>query len=279
MRTRFTCFPNYKAAPRCRSNILLQPRKVQTMICNAEAGLPIIAAVGLDFEAAVARSPGVDLAIGLNRKTHLKALREKAAKGSLGIISFGIAGGLSPSLRPGDAVIAMGVMTSTGRFDTCPVWSAALSAALPRARQLPVYGSERPLLTVSDKRALWLETGAAVVDMESRDAAMVAAEHGLPLAVLRVVLELSAAGHSSKCACRRERARQDKNTGRDQSACETAAGSASAHPAWDRCAEGYISPSLLQGRAWAGFCFHKRGRKSCLQDYDTTSQTYHRTIC
>lgn len=164
------------------------------MICNAEAGLPIIAAVGLDFEAAVARSPGVDLAIGLNRKTHLKALREKAAKGSLGIISFGIAGGLSPSLRPGDAVIAMGVMTSTGRFDTCPVWSAALSAALPRARQLPVYGSERPLLTVSDKRALWLETGAAVVDMELRDAAMVAAEHGLPLAVLRVVLNSARRG-------------------------------------------------------------------------------------
>ena len=159
------------------------------MICEVGAGLSIIAAVGLDFEAAAARGPGVDVAIGLNRKIYIKTLREKAANGSLGIISFGIAGGLSPGLKPGDAVIATSVMTSRGTYDTCPVWFAALSAALPKARPLPVYGSERPLLTVSDKRAFWLETGAAIVDMESRDAALVAAEHGLPLAVLRVVLD------------------------------------------------------------------------------------------
>ena len=37
------------------------------MICEVGAGLSIIAAVGLDFEAAAARGPGVDVAIGLNR--------------------------------------------------------------------------------------------------------------------------------------------------------------------------------------------------------------------
>ena len=91
------------------------------MICEVGAGLSIIAAVGLDFEAAAARGPGVDVAIGLNRKIYIKTLREKAANGSLGIISFGIAGGLSPGLKPGDTVIATSVMTSRGTYDTCPV--------------------------------------------------------------------------------------------------------------------------------------------------------------
>ena len=44
-------------------------------------------------------------------------------------------------------------------------------------------------MTVLEKEALWKGTGAAAVDMESGAAAAVAEYHGLPFAVLRVIID------------------------------------------------------------------------------------------
>ncbi|HZV20311.1 MAG TPA: phosphorylase [Hyphomicrobiales bacterium] len=150
---------------------------------------PVIAAVGLDFEARAVRGPGVAVIYGQSRSKYLQELHSKARLGARGVISFGIAGGISPRLRPGDIVVAEAVVTASGIFHTSREWSRALRQALPKAHYMPIFGAEAPVLTVLEKEALWSATGAGTVDMESSAAAEVAAHHKLPFAALRVVLD------------------------------------------------------------------------------------------
>jgi len=150
---------------------------------------PVLVAAGMDFEARVAQGPGVTVVYGQNRRKYREDLHRLAREGVRGLISFGVAGALSPSLRPGEIIVATAVITPSGAFPTCADWSKSLLKSLPRALHLPVFGSEAAVLTVPEKTALWNSTGAAAVDMESGPVAEVAAEYGLPYTVLRVVLD------------------------------------------------------------------------------------------
>jgi len=150
---------------------------------------PVVAAAGMDFEARLAEGPGIKTVFGQSRCKYRELLYKHARAGACGIISFGVAGGLSPGLRPGDVVVASAVITADGISRTSPAWSASLLRALPRAHHMPVFGAEAPVMTMLEKEALWDATGAAAVDMESGLVAEVAAEFGLPHAVLRVVLD------------------------------------------------------------------------------------------
>jgi len=110
-----------------------------------------------------------------------------------GVISFGVAGGLDPSLRSGDIVVATEVMAGDTR------WLAGLSLsedqiagiALGRRRVVRggLAGVEEVVVAQSSKAALRLETGAAAVDMESHIAAAYASENELPFAALRVIAD------------------------------------------------------------------------------------------
>lgn len=151
--------------------------------------LPVLVAAGMDFEARVARGPGATVVYGQNRRKFREDLDGQARNGVRGLISFGIAGGLSPNLKPGCVIVANAVITAGGTFQTCPEWSKSLLKSLPHARHMPVFGSEGPVLTVLEKELLWNATGAGAVDMESGPAAEVAGRYGLPFAILRVVLD------------------------------------------------------------------------------------------
>jgi hopanoid-associated phosphorylase len=108
-----------------------------------------------------------------------------------GVISFGVAGGLDPSLKTGDVVVATEVMAGDAR------WLAGLSLteaqiasiALGRRRVVRglLAGVEEVVAASASKAALHSETGAAAVDMESHIAAAYAAEAGIPFAALRVI--------------------------------------------------------------------------------------------
>jgi hopanoid-associated phosphorylase len=110
-----------------------------------------------------------------------------------GVISFGVAGGLDPSLRSGDIVVATEVMAGDAR------WLAGLSlseqqiASIALGRRRVVRGGlagvEEVVVAQSCKAALRSETGAAAVDMESHIAAAYAAENGVPFAALRVIAD------------------------------------------------------------------------------------------
>ena len=108
-----------------------------------------------------------------------------------GVISFGVAGGLDPSLKSGDVVVATEVMAGDTRFLAGLALNEELiaRAALRRRRVVRggLAGVEQVIAATACKAALHSETGAAAVDMESHIAAAYAAEAGLPFAALRVI--------------------------------------------------------------------------------------------
>jgi hopanoid-associated phosphorylase len=150
---------------------------------------PVLVGAGMDFEARLAEGPGVAVVYGQNRYKYREELHYHAKRGARGIISFGVAGALLPALAPGDVVVANSVITASGISRTSQDWSKSIMECLPHAHHIPVFGAEKPALTVLDKEAIWSSTGAAAIDMESGPIAEVAAHYALPYAVLRVVLD------------------------------------------------------------------------------------------
>jgi adenosylhomocysteine nucleosidase len=150
---------------------------------------PVVAAAGLGFEARIARGPGVKVVYGQSRELYRKYLHAHAKAGVSGLISIGVAGGLSPELRPGDVVVASSVITAGRTSQTCRDWSRSILNAIPDAYHKPVFASDTTITSVLEKKALWNATRAAAVDMESGLTAEIAAQYGLPFAVLRVVLD------------------------------------------------------------------------------------------
>lgn len=100
-------------------------------------------------------------------------------------MSFGLAGGLAPELRAGAVVVPSRVWAGDQAFPVDPT----LAAILGGADGTSVVGHPVIIVTAEAKRAVWLETGAAAVDMESGAVARVAARHGIPFAVLRVICD------------------------------------------------------------------------------------------
>jgi len=153
----------------------------------AAAG-PVIAVTCLAFEADIAAGPGVTVLYGHAPRLDA-ALQEAVGRGSRGIISFGIAGGLAPELAPGDWVVASGVVAAGRRFATDPAWSHGLLQTLPGAVHADIAGVEAPVAEPADKRRLCDATGTVAVDMESHVAAAVAETHGLPFVACRVIID------------------------------------------------------------------------------------------
>jgi adenosylhomocysteine nucleosidase len=153
---------------------------------------PILIVTGLVQEARIAAGPGMAVICSSSSPTQLRALLTVVDPESIrGVISFGVAGGLDPTLRSGDVVVATEVLAGDAR------WAAGLSLSddlidrLTSGRRRVVRGSlagaEQVVTGRSCKAALHSETGAAAVDMESHIAAAYAAEAGLPFAALRVI--------------------------------------------------------------------------------------------
>ncbi len=153
---------------------------------------PILIVTGLVQEARIAAGPGMAVICSSSDPNQLRALLTTLDPTSIrGVISFGVAGGLDPSLKTGDVVVATEVMAGDTR------WLAGLSLtedqiasiALGRLRVVRglLAGVEEVVAASSCKAALHSETGAAAVDMESHIAAAYAAEASIPFAALRVI--------------------------------------------------------------------------------------------
>ena len=148
----------------------------------------ILVATGLQREARSLASPSLNIVAGGGDKARLEAELERGADTANAIISIGLGGALMEGLRPGDWVVASGVVGTNGPdFGTDSGWTSRLLAALPGARAGTVLGSDIMLADGPAKRRGHDDTGAAVVDMESHIAAAVAARRGLPFAAARVV--------------------------------------------------------------------------------------------
>jgi adenosylhomocysteine nucleosidase len=125
---------------------------------------------------------------------HAAATRAKAERlirdGVTGLISFGIAGALDPSLRPGDVVVADAVIQPDGTRVECDAdWQRKVLAKLPAARAGAVAGSSSAATTAPAKAALYAATSALIVDMESHHVADLARAHNLPFIIFRAVAD------------------------------------------------------------------------------------------
>jgi len=149
----------------------------------------VLAASGLAFEAAIASRDGAARACCGQQRLLVKALEACCEESCEGIISFGIAAGLDPALRPGAVLVASAVLFQDQRFATDPVWSGALFERCRPAVRGALLGAERPVLKSAEKAGLFQQMGAQALDMESHLAARFAAERQLRFAVLRVVAD------------------------------------------------------------------------------------------
>jgi len=149
----------------------------------------MIVVVGMAFEARIASGLGVPVICGGDGKNLPAALARATAAGCGGLISFGVAGGLSPHLKPGQCVIGSAILDGDERRPTDSRWARRLLRILPDAVHGPILGVREPIAHAAEKRALHEETGAVVVDMESHVVARAAAERGVPVAAIRVVVD------------------------------------------------------------------------------------------
>jgi hopanoid-associated phosphorylase len=149
----------------------------------------ILAATGLKREARLLASPEVRAIVGGGRAEPLEQALLAAAEGAEAIISIGLAGALSPELRPGDWVVAEEVLWPGGSAATDPAWTAALRRRLPRAHAGALLGSEAVVADAAGKAQAHARTGALAVDMESQVAARVAERLALPFAAARAIAD------------------------------------------------------------------------------------------
>lgn len=125
-----------------------------------------------------------------------RAAASLLAQGCGALASCGFAGGLDPALRPGDVVVAEAVVAADGSaFATDSNWRQAMLSRLrrlaPRRRCAGgrIAGLGQPLLTAADKAECANRLSACAVDMESAAVGKAAAAAGVPLLVVRVILD------------------------------------------------------------------------------------------
>lgn len=111
-----------------------------------------------------------------------------------GLVSWGCAAALHPSLRPGNLLLPRQVVGCDGSvLETAPDWHGRLRAALTAAK-IPFDDgdlAESPCIvaTAENKRALAARSGVHAVDMESAAVARVARDRNKPFLVIRAVAD------------------------------------------------------------------------------------------
>jgi len=162
------------------------PRGVGEALSDPSSGLPLGIVVGLAAEARLARRLGGRVAIGGGTSEGARRVALGLAEsGAAALLSFGLAGGLDPALRPGDLLVPHTVLAGSRRFPTDPALCRVLGGATPHA----LLGGERIVAEPAEKQMLWRTTGCAAVDLESAAVAEVATDRNMPFAVLRAVCD------------------------------------------------------------------------------------------
>jgi len=133
---------------------------------------------------------------GIGRAAAAAAAQALVDAGVSALMTFGMAGGLDPALKPGSVVIPCELLSSDGaRYATCRAWREQVAAAVSPLRAVTegnLLTSTHVIETPADKAAAFRNTGAAAVDMESAAVAEVAARHNLPFIAVRVIVDSAA---------------------------------------------------------------------------------------
>jgi adenosylhomocysteine nucleosidase len=151
----------------------------------------VLCTTGLEAEAKIARRAGLSAVVGAGNHRRTVAIVEEAATRAECLVSFGIAGALAPSLKPGDIVLSTEVIDDDRSWLSSERLRPQISdlALELGAFEGPVLGAQLVIATKADKRRAWQRTGAIAVDLESIVVARAAAALGIPFVVLRAIAD------------------------------------------------------------------------------------------
>jgi len=146
---------------------------------------------GTAAEARVARAAGFSAIVGAESSTSIEVLIERAAPQIKFLISFGVAGGLAPYLRPGDVLLSTEVIGDDRRWVAPAPFRCGVIALAQHLDVFagPLLGSDVIIASTQEKRRVWRETGALAVDLESAVVASAAEAAQIPFLVLRAMAD------------------------------------------------------------------------------------------
>ena len=130
---------------------------------------------------------------GIGQHAANNAAQKLIAAGADALLSAGMAGSLSDSLKPGDLLVPRTVSTDTGQQFHCdPKWHEYVVSEIAEKLQKPHCGellsTEKIIATTQNKRDSG-KYGAIAVDMESSAILQVAGEHQIPALVIRSIVD------------------------------------------------------------------------------------------
>lgn len=113
------------------------------------------------------------------------AASDLIAQGAKALVSFGLAGGLDPALRPGAVVIPSAVVSDRQALPA----DAALAGWFGGFTDHKLLGGFSIVVDPAEKQRLFAQSGAHAVDLESAPVARIAQAHGLPFLVVRAICD------------------------------------------------------------------------------------------
>lgn len=142
--------------------------------------------VGLTAEARIARRLFTRVEVGGGTVAGAEAAAQRLiGQGARALVSFGLAGGLDPMLRPGAVIVPEAVVTHGRHLATDPDLNGLLGGVTAHT----LLGADGVAAMAAAKRHLFVATDCAAVDVESGAVAETADAAGLPFAVLRAICD------------------------------------------------------------------------------------------
>ena len=130
---------------------------------------------------------------GTGAERAYRAGKRLIEEGATVLVSWGTAAALDRTLTPGALVLPRNVVAHDGKqLRVDAEWIRCIRGSLPRGLSVctrALAEARAPLLSVEDKRLLAQRTNAAAADMESGALAILAYEAGVPLVVVRAIVD------------------------------------------------------------------------------------------
>ena len=142
--------------------------------------------MGLTAEARIAAGFGYPVEVGGGTPDGAaRAASRLVEQGATALVSFGLAGGLDPGLRPGTVVVADRVLVDGETF--CA--NAQLAESFGGLTGHSVLAGREVVADAAEKHRLYVTTHAHAIDLESGAVVRIATAFGLPFIVIRAICD------------------------------------------------------------------------------------------